>query len=238
MSKLAIGRAVRFFLTKHLIFAVSLPIMYLQKYSRCSNEKRIYGVKYPKIIRYFGPAILDFEICKKCRWKNSYLNIYISAASPSLTQPIAGACFNFRHPRDFCAAFSSFTLPIAFWKNTLTTMVYIRIYLAARRHKNQIQALHVQQNGEMTNFASTLKSAVGIFYVYLLFVVCYLPYLISMEIHGPSIPLKRLYFFSLTLVLLNSSLNPVIYCWKMRHIRHAVMDILRNIPWYRNRASH
>ena len=34
---------------------------------------------------------------------------------------------------------------------------------------------------------------------------------------------------SITLLFLNSSLNPVIYYWKMRHIRHAVMDILRNV---------
>ena len=34
---------------------------------------------------------------------------------------------------------------------------------------------------------------------------------------------------SVTLLFLNSSLNPVIYCWKMRQIRSAVMDIVRNI---------
>ena len=65
----------------------------------------------------------------------------------------------------------------------LTIMVYIRIYLAVRRHKNQIQALQVQQvaqTDEMANFASLVKSVVGIFYVYLLFLVCYLPYLISL----------------------------------------------------------
>ena len=126
----------------------------------------------------------------------------------------------------------------------ITTLVYIRIYLAVRRHKNQIQALQVQQvtqTDEMTNFASLVKSVVGIFYVYLVFLVCYLPYFVSLpalKIFGPSIALKRFYFFSLTFVFLNSSLNPVIYCWKMRHIRHAIMDILRNMSWLRNYASH
>ena len=135
-----------------------------------------------------------------------------------------------------------FILGVAFL--VLTTMVYIRIYLAVRRHKNQIQVLqvqHVAQNGEMTNFASLIKSAVGIFYVYLVFLACYLPYLISVavfKIYGPSIALKKFWLFSLTLVYLNSSLNPVIYCWKVRHIRHAIMDILLNMPWLRNRASH
>ena len=120
----------------------------------------------------------------------------------------------------------------------LTTVVYIRIYLVARRHKNQIQSLQVQveQTGEMAQFASLIKYAVGIFYVYLVFLVCYLPYWIcvtAIRINGSSIALKRFYLFSLTLIFLNSSLNPVIYCWKMRHIRHAIMDILRNISWNR-----
>ena len=43
---------------------------------------------------------------------------------------------------------------------------------------------------------------------------------------------------SLTFVFLNSSLNPVIYCRKMRHIRHAIVDILRNTSWLRNLALH
>ena len=127
----------------------------------------------------------------------------------------------------------------------LTTLVYIRIYFAVRRHKNQIQALQVQQEaqfGEMANFAGLIKSVVGIFYVYLVFLICYLPFLIclvAIKINGTSIALKRFFLFSVTLVYLNSSLNPVIYSWKMRHIRHAIMDILRNImSWYRNRASH
>jgi len=125
----------------------------------------------------------------------------------------------------------------------LTTVAYIRIYLAVRRHKNQIQVLQVQdvaESGEIANFASLIKSAVGLFYVYLVFLICYLPYLVGLvafDLNGPSISLKRFSLFSWILVYLNSSLNPIIYCWKMRHIRHAVMDILRNIPWFRNSAT-
>ena len=117
----------------------------------------------------------------------------------------------------------------------LTVVVYIRIYLVARRHENQIQSLQVQveQIGEMANFANLVKSAVGIFYVYLVFLVCYLPYWIcitAVRISGPSITFKRFYLFSVTLVFVNSSLNPVIYCWKMRHIRHAIMRYCATFP--------
>ena len=127
---------------------------------------------------------------------------------------------------------------------SLTTMVYTRIYLAVRRHKNQIQILQVQQvlqARDVANFTSLINSAVGIFYVYLVFLICCLPYFISLaafKIYGPNVTLKKFFLFSITLLYLNSSLKPVIYCWKMRHIRHAVTNILRNICRHRNRASH
>jgi len=75
----------------------------------------------------------------------------------------------------------------------LTTLVYIRIYLALRFHKNQIQVLQVPQvaqTGELGNFAGRIKSAVGVFYVYLVYLVCYLPFMNSVkgpEIFGPSV---------------------------------------------------
>ena len=85
-----------------------------------------------------------------------------------------------------------------------------------------------------------VKSAFDIFYVFLLFLICSLPPFICVavfQISGRSIPLQKVFLFSWTSVFLNSSLNPVIYCWKMRHIRNAVMKILRNMAWLRNDAS-
>jgi len=124
-------------------------------------------------------------------------------------------------------------------------MVYIRIYLAVRHHNREIHTLQVQhgtQTGEKAHFAILVKSAFGTFYVYLLLLICYLPHLICMaviEVYGTSIALKKFFLLSMTLVFLNSVLNPVIYCWKMRHIRRVIIDIGRNmITWLRNRSSH
>ena len=122
----------------------------------------------------------------------------------------------------------------------ITLVVYIRIYLTMRRHKNHIQSMQIRneaQSEEIKNFTVLIKSTVGIFYLYLVFLICYLPYLIFkavLQIYGPSIVLKKLYLYSLTFVYLNSSLNPVIYCWKMKHIRHAIIDILRRMSWNSN----
>ncbi len=115
-----------------------------------------------------------------------------------------------------------------------TTIVYWRIYVVLQRHKNEIQALQIQeaQNGAVINFASLRKSAVSLFYVYLVFLACYLPRVIIWvvaAIQGSDIAVKRFAIYSWTLVFLNSSLNPVVFCWKMRHIRHAIIGILRNI---------
>ena len=96
---------------------------------------------------------------------------------------------------------------------------------------------------KITNFASLVKSAFGIFYVYLVSLFCYLPHLIfcraAIETNGPSsIASRSFYPFSATLAyLINSLLNPVIYCWKLRHIRHVIIDSLRNTSWLKT-ADH
>ena len=120
-----------------------------------------------------------------------------------------------------------------------TAFFYFKIYLAVRHHGNQIHVLQAQlaQNneGDMTNAARERKAAVGTFYVYLVFLICYLPITCFWIIHGsagPSTMLSQFGFCTNTLMFLNSSLNPLIYSWKMRHVRHAVMEILRNILPY------
>ena len=78
-----------------------------------------------------------------------------------------------------------------------TTLAYIKIYWAVRRHKNQNRVQQVQ-NAE--NFASLIKSAVGTFYVFLVFLACYLPIFIcltAIAIYDPNIALKRLLLFHL-----------------------------------------
>ena len=117
-----------------------------------------------------------------------------------------------------------------------TAFFYFKIYLAVRHHSNQIHVLQAQlaQNneGDMTNAARERKAAVGTFYVYLVFLICYLPstcvWIIQISA-GPSTMLLQFGLYTNTLILLNSSLNPLIYSWKMRYVRHAIMEILRNI---------
>ena len=112
-----------------------------------------------------------------------------------------------------------------------------KTYWKARAQINQIQEMEltvqqVAQNGEMINVARLRKFAMAAVYVCLVFLVCYLPnmcilWTIAMSGSQPSHVLIKHYIG--TLVFLNSSLNPLIYCWKMRRIRVSVMNILRNV---------
>ena len=120
-----------------------------------------------------------------------------------------------------------------------TTLINYKIYVSVRHHANQMQALQVQPTATQNGEAGTSKTvgwrkfAIGILLVYLAFLVCYLPnfcFLIVYLIFGPSSSITVVMdLFSSTLLFLNSTLNPLIYCWKLRRIRLTILTILRNI---------
>ena len=120
---------------------------------------------------------------------------------------------------------------------TTTGFIYCKIYSIVRHHTNQIHVLQLQpvgqnQNGELANAARLKKTALATFYVYVVFVVCFLPLICvtaANQIYGESALRLHLLYYSRTLVYLNSSLNPLVYCWKIRNIRQAVISVLRNI---------
>ena len=64
-------------------------------------------------------------------------------------------------------------------------------------------------------------------YAYLIFTVCYLPNICVLIIIGSTSErrndLQHLHFYTLTLLFLNSTLNSLIYCWKVKQIRHTVI---------------
>ena len=115
------------------------------------------------------------------------------------------------------------------------TFFSIRIYSSVRLHVNEIQVLqlqHAPQNAQVVNVRRMRKFAMMSVYVCLVLTVCYLPNICTLFAFAftsrPSTGIKHLQFYTLTLEFLNSSLNPVIYCWKMKHIRHTIIDFIRN----------
>ena len=113
------------------------------------------------------------------------------------------------------------------------TSLSVKLYLTLRRHINKFQVQQVAQNDQVESVQRKKKSAMASLYMYLVFIVCYLPdicvLIIIASISEPTIDLKHLQFYTLTLVFLNSTLNPLIYCWKMRRIQHTIVLTLRNL---------
>ena len=118
----------------------------------------------------------------------------------------------------------------------IAALLYCKLYVTARRHMKQITTQQGQDLGRknelLRNAATLTKSSTGTLFVYLALLICYFPnacILVMYPILEQNTTIKTMQLYTVTLLFLNSSLNPLIYCWKMRHIRHAVMDILRNI---------
>ena len=116
-----------------------------------------------------------------------------------------------------------------------TTWSSFKIYLTLRHHNIQIQSQvrQVSQNSDTARITSLRKSAQTTLLIYLVFWVCYLPRYFILIVHqiqaNKSMAFSIMNEFSRTLVLLNSSINLVIYCWTNRHIRYTIMSILRPI---------
>ena len=108
-----------------------------------------------------------------------------------------------------------------------------RIYATVRRHAHQMHSLQVQPTVQenapnVTNARTLRKSTFMTIHIYVLFLVCYLPRFCAVGLNSfyPRLyALKAVKQYTSTLLLLNSSLNPLIYCWKLRGVRQTIMNM-------------
>ena len=114
----------------------------------------------------------------------------------------------------------------------LTAVAYIRIYQVARYHHNQIESqLQLQYNQAMDRLREK-KSTINAFFVYVVFIICYLPNLCAsmlLSVDSDRASFLVAYHVTAVLVLLNSSINPLVYCWRYREIREIVKSTLKKI---------
>lgn len=117
----------------------------------------------------------------------------------------------------------------------LATVSYIHIYKIVRYHRNQIQSWQLQlQTSQGRERLRQSKSAYNTLFAYGVFLGCYLPVLLSVILSKtkgnrriPSIVM--VHNFTEFLVLLNSSLNPLIYFWRFSEIRGIVKRNIKEI---------
>ena len=117
-----------------------------------------------------------------------------------------------------------------------STLCYTKIYIALRHHQTAVQDQGQQsQGGNALNIARYRKTVSSALWLQLALVACYLPHgilLSILAISGSVTPsLSLTWALTSTLFFFNSSLNPFLYCWKMREIRKAVKDTIRQV-WY------
>ena len=110
----------------------------------------------------------------------------------------------------------------------ICTFFYIRIYCIVRRHQLQIhiqqQAVQSSNAGNNLNIARLKKSALSTFVFYIALMLCYLPSYVLLTLYGLSIKDWQIEWqFALTAVFMNSSINPLLYCWRLRELRTAVV---------------
>ena len=114
----------------------------------------------------------------------------------------------------------------------LTTMAYVRIYKVVKYHQNQIYCQNQLQNAQTREAHRQRKSAYNSLFVCVLFLACYFPSFhctILYMTNASEISFLVAQFASVFLIFLNSSLNPIVYCWWYREIRQIVKNTVKKI---------
>ncbi len=119
------------------------------------------------------------------------------------------------------------TLLLTFIVTALSTL---KIFQIVRRHRRQISQQQQSVQLNTVNVLKRRKSAVTVLYVYGLFLIFYVPFLVTMFVEtltGYTLKVKIAYDYVTTVVFINSFLNPLVYCWRIGEIRRAVKNTLR-----------
>ncbi|CAH3173924.1 unnamed protein product, partial [Porites evermanni] len=119
-----------------------------------------------------------------------------------------------------------------------TIFAYTKIFLTLRH--NQIHVDHVRSHvfpGQPSqaiplNIARYRKAVNSALWVQITLVVCYVPFGIAVALtprRGMPLSTYLARNYAATIAYLNSSLNPFLYCWKMRQVRQTVKETLRQL---------
>ena len=121
----------------------------------------------------------------------------------------------------------------------LSVFSHAKIFLKLRQHQAQVQQQHVGHGegngGEIPLNIEHFKKIVStIAWVQLALVLCYFPMFTFLILSTVTIAdwykVGSIFHVSaLTVVYFNSTLNPILYCWKIREVRQAVKTTVKQI---------
>ena len=116
-----------------------------------------------------------------------------------------------------------------------TIFAYTKIFCTLRHNQIHVQN-HVAQGQPSQaiplNIARYRKAVYSAMWVQGTLVVCYLPYAVVVALTPPrgiTMPIYLARQYTGTVVYLNSTLNPLLYCWRIREVRQAVKETLRQL---------
>jgi len=111
---------------------------------------------------------------------------------------------------------------------------YLKILFTLRQNQIQAQQPQGQPNGGEIpfNIARYRKTVTTAIWVEVTLIACYMPYSIAIAIitiHGSSPFLDAIWESAASLLSLNSSLNPILYCWKIKEVNQEVKNTIRQV---------
>ena len=114
----------------------------------------------------------------------------------------------------------------------VSTFCYIRVYRIVRHHHLQIHAQRqaVENTETSQSTERSIKRAMDTFVFYIVLTFCYLPLFTAMVMFGvPRIQLTSAWNLTDTTAYMNSSVNPILFCWRFRELRTAVRKTVRQM---------
>jgi len=116
----------------------------------------------------------------------------------------------------------------------ISAFSYVRISRIVRRHQLQIHAQQqaVQSSDAVNNLNITRlkRSAMNTFVFYIVLTVCYFPlYVLSIRYGTSDKDWQTEWTFVYSLVFSDSSINPFLYCWRLRELRAAVLKTAKQM---------
>ena len=111
---------------------------------------------------------------------------------------------------------------------------YTKIFLTLRHFNTRIHSHNAQQLNQVNelNITRYKKAVSTAIWLQLTLVASYLPHGVMTALRakaGLSVSVYHARIYTVTLIFLNSSLNPILYCWKLDEVRQAVKDTIRQV---------
>ena len=121
----------------------------------------------------------------------------------------------------------------------ITTIAYFKVYRVIRRHHLQIKESETSHNfgRRAVNLAKYKKSVFLVLYILVVFYISYVPIFVTIIFsvfsyyHSVLESVQKIFGM---LWLLSSSINPLIYLWRMNDIRNGVINLLKPLFFKRS----